>query len=129
MPASTLTSLARESESNRDANTTWRDHHWVEYYSLGDVTRTGHLVDDPKSNTYRAVRFVGSEKYGNTLYAEFTALEDWNFQSSTLFIEMYNVTEDPHQLHNLAASADPALKAELHAMVEAQFGCSGASCT
>jgi hypothetical protein len=31
---------------------TWRDHHWVEYNSLGSVTRTGHLVDDPHSNTY-----------------------------------------------------------------------------
>lgn len=49
-----------------------RDHHWVEYNSLGSVTRTGHLVDDPNSNTYRALRFFGSKEHGNTLYAEFT---------------------------------------------------------
>lgn len=29
----------------------WRDHHWVEYNSLGSVTRTGHLVDDPRCVT------------------------------------------------------------------------------
>ena len=37
----------------------WRKFHFIEYYSLGSVTRTGHLVDDPTSNTYRAVRYVG----------------------------------------------------------------------
>ena len=36
----------------------WRDHHFIEYYSLGSVERTGHLVDDPKSNTYRALRYT-----------------------------------------------------------------------
>ena len=45
------------------------------YYSLGSVTRTGHLVDDPKSNTYRAVRYVGpASTMGNILFAEFTAV-------------------------------------------------------
>lgn len=106
----------------------WRDHHWIEYYSLGDVTRTGHLVDDAKSNTYRAIRFVGSAKYGNTLYAEFTAVVDWHFASPN-FIEMYDLDTDPHQLNNLANSSSAALKAELHAMVVEQFGCEGASCT
>lgn len=37
---------------------TWRTHHLIEYYSLGNVDRTGHLVDDPESNTYRALRFM-----------------------------------------------------------------------
>ena len=47
-------------------------------------------MDDSTSNTYRALRFVGSEKHGNTLYAEFTAVEDWHFQAD-LFIEMYDL--------------------------------------
>ncbi|KAJ8603911.1 hypothetical protein CTAYLR_009712 [Chrysophaeum taylorii] len=29
----------------------------VEYYSLGNITRTEHLVDDTMSNTYRGLRF------------------------------------------------------------------------
>ena len=44
----------------------------MEYNSLGTLTRTGHLVDDLNSNTYRALRFFGSKEHGNTLYAEFT---------------------------------------------------------
>ena len=53
------------------------------------MTRTGHLVDDPKSNTYRAVRYVGpASTMGNILYAEFTAVTDWHFQNVS-FHEMY----------------------------------------
>ena len=107
-------------------------------------------MDDSTSNTYRALRFVGSEKHGNTLYAEFTAVEDWHFQAD-LFIEMYDLDNgappartrlrtglidallfgraDPHELHNLASQASPALKAELHQMVLEQFGCQGTQCT
>ena len=119
-------------------------------------------MDDSTSNTYRALRFVGSEKHGNTLYAEFTAVEDWHFQAD-LFIEMYDLDNgapparthlrnlwlvaalrcallgltdallfgraDPHELHNLASQASPALKAELHQMVLEQFGCQGTKCT
>ena len=38
-------------------------------------------------------------------------------------------TDDPHELHNLASQASPALKAELHQMVLEQFGCQGTKCT
>ena len=67
----------------------WRDFHFVEYYSLGNVTRTRHLVDDPISNTYRAIRSVKGS-LGNMLYAEFTAVADWNF-SSPSFYEMFDL--------------------------------------
>ena len=75
----------------------------------------GHLVDDPNSNTYRALRFtVGASyfaddwselllrcaemrcvpqegsPYGDLLYSEFTALADYNF-SNVSFYELYNV--------------------------------------
>ena len=87
VPEATAASVRRELSAMEGV--AWRDHHWVEYNSLGSVTRTGHLVDDPKSNTYRALRFVGSVAHGNTLYAEFTALENWDYLNTTdLFIEM-----------------------------------------
>ena len=35
-----------------DVKAAWRDSHLIEYYSLGNVTRTEHLVDDSTSNTY-----------------------------------------------------------------------------
>jgi hypothetical protein len=48
---------------------------------------------------------------------------------SDLFIEMYDLDKDPHQLHNLAKESSPALKAQLHEMAVKQFHCAGASCT
>merc|ERR1711934_115960 len=93
----------------------WRQHHFVEYYSLGNVKRTGHLVDDPDSNTYRALRFTsgGPIGSGNMLYAEFTALNDWNFQNYS-FVEIFDMNADPHQLVNLAPQISEAVKAKLH---------------
>ena len=67
-------------------------------------------MDDSTSNTYRALRFVGSEKHGNTLYAEFTAVEDWHFQAD-LFIEMYDLDNGAPpartRLRTLAAALSP----------------------
>lgn len=107
----------------------WRQHHFVEYYSLGNVVRTGHPVDDPDSNTYRALRFTsgGPVGNGNMLYAEFTALSDWNFTSYS-FVEIFDMDEDPHQLSNLAPSVSAAVKAKLHNMLQTQWECSGKSC-
>ena len=126
VPTGTASSVARE--LGERSGVAWRDHHWVEYYSLGNVTRTGHLVDDSTSNTYRALRFFGSEKYGNTLYAEFTAVSDWHFEAE-LFVEMYDLDKDPHELHNLASTASASLKQEMHEMVLKQFACAGETCT
>lgn len=107
----------------------WRTHHFVEYYSLGSVKRTGHLVDDPKSNTYRALRFTtgGPVGSGNMLYAEFTALSDYNFTDYN-FVEIFDVEKDPHQLKNLASSTDTATKKRLHDMLQAQWECQGKNC-
>eukprot|EP00947_MAST-08B_sp_MAST-8B-sp1_P002915 g2915.t1 len=102
----------------------WRDHHFVEYYSLGNVTRTGHLVDDPNSNTYRALRFMNSESYGDFLYAEFTAVKDWNF-SAVSFHEAYDVKKDPYQLNNVYESLSEAKKTALAAQLHKQWQCHG----
>jgi N-acetylglucosamine-6-sulfatase len=107
----------------------WRQHHFVEYYSLGKVVRTGHPVDDPDSNTYRALRFTsgGPVGNGNMLYAEFTALKDWNFTSYS-FVEIFDMDKDPHQLTNLAPTVSDAVKSKLHDMLQAQWECAGATC-
>merc|ERR1712187_826369 len=106
------------SESRRDAPN-WRQHHFVEYYSLGNIVRTGHLIDEPHSNTYRALRFTsgGPVGNGNMLYAEFTALSDWNFTNYS-FVEIFDMDKDPHQLVNLAASTSVAVKAGLHDLLQ-----------
>jgi hypothetical protein len=109
----------------------WRQFHFVEYYSLGSVTRTGHLVDDPKSNTYRALRYVGPDAaaagHGNILYAEFTAVTDWDFQNVS-FHEMYDLDVDPYQLDNIYHLASPELLSNLSAVLDAQYTCSGPTC-
>ena len=109
----------------------WRKFHFVEYYSLGSVTRTGHLVDDPNSNTYRAVRYVGPDAaaagHGNMLYAQFTAVKDWHFENVS-FHEMYDLDKDPYQLDNIYSSASPALLANLTKVLEAQYNCAAETC-
>jgi len=107
----------------------WRKHHLVEYHSLGRVVRTGHLVDDPNSNTYRALRFTsgGPVGSGNMLYAEFTAVEDWNF-SAPSFVEIFDLDRDPHQLTNLATSVSASIKLRLHEQVRQMWECSGEGC-
>lgn len=105
----------------------WRDFHLVEYYSLGKVTRTGHLVDDPVSNTYRAIRSTRG-KFGNILYAEFTSVGDmWTFTNVT-FHEMYDMDKDPHQLDNIYSSQPNQVKRALAALLAKEFRCRGETC-
>jgi hypothetical protein len=90
-------------------------------------TEDGHHVDSTTPNTYRAYRFVGGGM--DMLYAEFTAVTDWNFTAPDLFVEVFDVSKDPGQLHNLANVTSVADHAMYHAMLEKQFRCSGAACT
>eukprot|EP00927_Polykrikos_kofoidii_P050237 TRINITY_DN44158_c0_g1_i1.p1 TRINITY_DN44158_c0_g1~~TRINITY_DN44158_c0_g1_i1.p1 ORF type:complete len:545 (-),score=54.69 TRINITY_DN44158_c0_g1_i1:54-1688(-) len=112
-----------------DGVPSWRQHHLVEYYSLGNVTRTGHLVDDDTSNTYRALRFTsgGPVGNGNMLYAEFTAVSDWNFTDYN-FVEIFDMDTDPYQLVNLASNTPDSVKRRLHDMMQLQWQCAGRNC-
>lgn len=104
----------------------WRDVHFVEYYSLGDTERTGHLVDELSSNTYRALRFVGSAEHGNFLYAEFTSIDNWNFNdTSQFFYEAYDVSKDADQLDNIYHDLDATTQKALAAQLEKQWQCKG----
>ena len=59
-----------------------------------------------------------------------TGLSNWDYENTTdLFVEMYDLDTDPHQLHNLAKQSSPVLKAQLHAMAVKQFHCTGADCS
>ncbi|WP_240506830.1 sulfatase [Thermoactinospora rubra] len=42
--------------------------------------------------------------------------------------QLYDLTADPYQLDNLAATADPELLARLESLLQAMRGCSGAGC-
>lgn len=43
-------------------------------------------------------------------------------------LQLYDLHADPYQLHNLAASADPALMARLDALLHGMVRCAGAGC-
>ena len=147
-PGNTLSNsdpnMGNERHSGHDR--TWRDFHYAEYNSLGNLWRGGgeivagdHLIDDPVSHTYRALRFINSRARGNILYAEYTSLVDWNFRNystpvgqldpySYKFYELFDLDADPWQLSNVYANATEEVKRELHELVVAEFSCNGATC-
>jgi hypothetical protein len=84
-----------------DSEKPWRDFHYSEYNSLGNLWRGGgeiikgdHLIDDPVSHTYRAVRFVDSHAHGNALYAEYTSLIDWNYENYSCYASMMSLPRE-----------------------------------
>ena len=98
-----------------------------------------HLIDDPVSHTYRAIRFVGSQAHGNSLYAEYTSLIDWNYENyssstgmldpySYKFYELFDLDADPWQRRNIYSEATDDLKKELHTLVASEFRCRGTTC-
>jgi hypothetical protein len=77
--------------------------------------------------------------YGNILYVEYTSLIDWNFLNystppgelnaySYKFYELFDLNVDPWQLTNTYPNATEQAKKELHALVAAEFSCSGPTC-
>ena len=107
----------------------WRTHHPIEFWGLNNHTWFGHLIDDVVSNSYRALRFVGDPTYGDLLYSEFTALQDWHYDSPGHY-ELFNMTTDPHQLVNLyyLPSTPQALKDELQRRLVQHWECAGDTC-
>jgi arylsulfatase A-like enzyme len=62
---------------------------------------------------------------------EFQGLRVANYtyvEYSTGERELYNLSQDPEELNNLASSADPALIAALHARLDALRNCAGDAC-
>jgi hypothetical protein len=74
---------------------------------------------------------------GDLLYAEFTSLSGGYANFTGLcsrypaHFELFNLTEDPHQLRNLYYRLGPAgeaLKRNLAAMLQREFECVGGGC-
>lgn len=105
----------------------WRTFTPIEFAGLNNHTWFGHLVDDVVSNTYRAMRFVGDPTYGDLLYAEFTAVTDWHYENPVHY-ELFNMTEDPHQLKNLYYDAPADLINGLQSRLVKQWGCAADTC-
>jgi len=99
----------------------------LEYYTLfpfpADYVMGQTPVNDCQNNTWRALRFISSE-YGNLIYIEYTVVQDWWFQNVN-FYSLYDIDKDPYELHNIYNSATPALKQELHELMEQSWYCGG----
>ena len=97
------------------------------------------MVDDPVSNTYRALRFVGSARplpgiggdhaYGDMLYAEFQNGTNGNVDfAHPNHYELFDLETDKWQIHNLYPTANASVKADLHKEVQAWLHCHEDSC-
>ncbi|EDQ90073.1 uncharacterized protein MONBRDRAFT_24514 [Monosiga brevicollis MX1] len=103
-----------------------REQQLIEYNGLGTVVRYNHTVD-AYNNTFRGLRVRNDTV--DLIYAEFTDLTvDYNFTGTPEFVEVYDLRQDPYQLHNIASSFPLAQLQELHDVLARLFTCQGSSC-
>uniref|UniRef100_A0A8C2QS86 N-acetylglucosamine-6-sulfatase n=1 Tax=Capra hircus TaxID=9925 RepID=A0A8C2QS86_CAPHI len=76
---------------------------------------------------------VCEDAYNNTYACVRTMSELWNlqyceFDDQEVFVEVYNLTADPHQLNNIAKSIDPELLGKMNYRLMMLQSCSGPTC-
>lgn len=76
------------------------------------------VCEDAYNNTYACVRTLESKQ--NLQYCEFADSES--------FVEVYNLTSDPHQLENIVKKVDPALLQTMNQRLIKLQSCEGESC-
>ncbi|KAF0038927.1 hypothetical protein F2P81_009411 [Scophthalmus maximus] len=76
------------------------------------------VCEDAYNNTYACVRTLDSEN--NLQYCEFADSES--------FVEVYNLSSDPHQLENIVKKVDPALLQAMNQRLIKLQSCVGDSC-
>lgn len=85
-----------------------------------------YMVDSTHSNSWRSLRILNSTH--NLAYIEYDP--DWEFAEGQQLqhIELYDVTKDPHQLHNVYGESSKELTDALHAEMVEYFACAGPNC-
>uniref|UniRef100_A0A803XQE2 N-acetylglucosamine-6-sulfatase n=1 Tax=Meleagris gallopavo TaxID=9103 RepID=A0A803XQE2_MELGA len=116
-----------------DKNVTWRSDFLVEYqgegYNGSDPTCPGlgpgvtHcfpdcVCEDSYNNTYACVRTMSTS--WDLQYCEFDDRE--------VFVEVYNLTADPHQINNIAKTIDQEILEKMNYRLMMLQSCSGATC-
>ncbi|KAG8010450.1 N-acetylglucosamine-6-sulfatase [Nibea albiflora] len=76
------------------------------------------VCEDAFNNTYACVRTLDKEH--NMQYCEFADSES--------FVEVYNLTSDPHQLENIVKKVDPAVLQAMNQRLIKLQSCEGDSC-
>ncbi|XP_034458701.1 glucosamine (N-acetyl)-6-sulfatase (Sanfilippo disease IIID), b isoform X1 [Hippoglossus hippoglossus] len=76
------------------------------------------VCEDAYNNTYACVRTLDGNN--NLQYCEFADSES--------FVEVYNLTSDPHQLENIVKKVDPTILQEMNQRLIKLQSCEGDSC-
>nr|XP_020443069.1 N-acetylglucosamine-6-sulfatase-like [Monopterus albus] len=76
------------------------------------------VCEDAYNNTYACIRTLDSEH--NLQYCEFADSES--------FVEVYNLTSDPHQLQNIVKQVDPSVLQIMNQRLIKLQSCAGNSC-
>ena len=120
--------IKKSGQSSDIRESTWRDKHTLEYWSLGNVVRYQHFIDGP-NNTYIGVRLVNETH--NYLYVEYHENKSQRyFTEPAIECELFDMSVDPYQKVNLYGTdkEDKNLVNELHFFLQQQLMCSGSNC-
>ncbi len=117
--------------ADRPPETDWRQGYLLEYYGAGDssgsafnlvgLTPPNLLLEPPDPD-----QLVGRLPPGG-FYAIRT-LRYTYVEYENGFHELYDRSQDPYELNNIASTADPALLSQFSAWLKTLVSCSAASC-
>ncbi|XP_034977101.1 N-acetylglucosamine-6-sulfatase isoform X1 [Zootoca vivipara] len=117
---------------NETHKSRWRSDFLVEYTGEGHTHQDPHcpalgpgvsqcfpdcVCEDAFNNTYACVRTLSPI---NLQYCEFADAQN--------FVEVYNLTSDPHQLFNMVKTVDPSLLEQMNQRLIKLQACSGVTC-
>uniref|UniRef100_A0A8D0CD35 N-acetylglucosamine-6-sulfatase n=1 Tax=Salvator merianae TaxID=96440 RepID=A0A8D0CD35_SALMN len=116
-----------------DVNITWRSDVLVEYQG------EGHNSSDPTCPalgpgvTHCFPDCVCEDAYNNTYACVRTLSSSWDlqyceFDDREVFVEVYNLTADPHQITNIAKTIDQEILEKMNYRLMMLQSCSGATC-
>mmetsp|Transcript_30952 Transcript_30952/g.43108 ORF Transcript_30952/g.43108 Transcript_30952/m.43108 type:complete len:168 (+) Transcript_30952:3-506(+) len=100
----------------------------VESSGVGDGNC--YFVDSTHSNSWRQLRIHNVSMNWN--YVEYDP--DWKFNATDgtgaglQHYELYDIAEDPYQIHNLYDRTPAAVRAALHSQLSEYFACRGETC-
>uniref|UniRef100_A0A8K9WPS1 N-acetylglucosamine-6-sulfatase n=1 Tax=Oncorhynchus mykiss TaxID=8022 RepID=A0A8K9WPS1_ONCMY len=95
----------------------WRNAKCLSCCSLLQQCFPDCVCEDAYNNTYACVRTLAEH---NLQYCEFADTES--------FVEVYNLTSDPHQLENIVKKVDPTLLQAMNQRLIKLQSCEGDSC-
>lgn len=105
-----------------------RAYSFHEYYNQGPwEVGTRHALDD-WSNTYIGLAGEFAGYPGVWKYAEYDPYGKQSNFSSVYLYELFDLTNDPYELHNVFNSTPAAFKQLLHSAVRTFYECAGPDC-